>query len=55
MINEELRKKRAKWGREGGRAKVPKGWAMMDKVKLKKLASKGGKNNAKYASRNIQD
>jgi len=34
-------------GAVGGKAKVPKGFAMMDKDKLRKLAAKGGRTGTK--------
>jgi general stress protein YciG len=40
MITKEQRRA---MGRKGGSAQVPKGFAMMDKDKLKELSSKGGK------------
>ncbi len=33
----------SKAGKIGGKAKVPKGFAMMDKSKLKEVAAKGGR------------
>jgi Stress-induced bacterial acidophilic repeat motif len=38
---------RQKGGRKGGKVKTAKGFSFMDKDRLKKLASKGGKGNKK--------
>lgn len=41
------REQRAEWGRRGGKAKVKKGFARMDKQKLSEVGSMGGTNRWK--------
>ena len=42
-LSKETRKKLSVAGRKGGLAKVPKGFAKMEKEKAKEIQSKGGR------------
>lgn len=43
--------KNAEYGRKGGKAKVPKGFAMLESAELKKVTSKGVKARAEIFAR----
>jgi general stress protein YciG len=47
QTSKAYKKQQAKHGAKGGKAKVPKGFALMDKDRLKEVASRGGQADRK--------
>lgn len=47
LTKKQLHKALSEGGRKGGSAKVPKGFARMDKDKVKEAQSKGGRHATK--------